>query len=106
MLQEMSVIQSIRHRLEEREETLSPIASRSRNACRDLPEDPSTIRTEFQRDRDRIVHSKSFRRLKHKTQVFIAPTGDHYVTRLTHTQFRSELVGTLEGKAMAMAEPS
>lgn len=48
-------------------------------------EKPSPMRTEFQRDRDRIVHSKAFRRLKHKTQVFIAPQGDHYVTRLTHT---------------------
>ena len=95
VLQEMSVIQSIRHRLEEREETLSPAASRSRNACRDLPEDPSTIRTEFQRDRDRIVHSKSFRRLKHKTQVFIAPTGDHYVTRLTHTLEVAQIARTI-----------
>ena len=43
------------------------------------------MRTEYQRDRDRIIHSKAFRRLKHKTQVFIAPPGDHYVTRLTHT---------------------
>ena len=50
-----------------------------------MREEPSPMRTEFQRDRDRIVHSKAFRRLKHKTQVFIAPQGDHYVTRLTHT---------------------
>ena len=52
---------------------------------RERPEEPCTLRTEYQRDRDRIVHSKSFRRLKHKTQVFIAPEGDHYRTRLTHT---------------------
>jgi dGTPase len=52
---------------------------------RAIPEEPCSLRTCFQRDRDRIVHSKSFRRLKHKTQVFIAPEGDHYRTRLTHT---------------------
>jgi dGTPase len=75
----------IRCRLEEREELLSPYAARSRLARRDMPDEPSSMRTEFQRDRDRIIHSKAFRRLKHKTQVFIAPPGDHYVTRLTHT---------------------
>jgi dGTPase len=52
---------------------------------RDRPETPHPMRTDFQRDRDRIVHSKSFRRLKHKTQVFISPEGDHYRVRLTHT---------------------
>ena len=76
----------VRMRLEEREEALSPYAARSaRGRGRDEPEEPSPLRTEYQRDRDRIVHSKAFRRLKHKTQVFIAPMGDHYVTRLTHT---------------------
>jgi dGTPase len=67
------------------EERLSPLAARSYPARRDLPEEDSDHRTPFQRDRDRIVHSKAFRRLKHKTQVFIAPEGDHYRTRLTHT---------------------
>jgi len=66
-------------------EYLSPAAARSYPARRDIPEDDSPLRTPFQRDRDRIVHSKAFRRLKHKTQVFISPEGDHYRTRLTHT---------------------
>src|SRR3954470_13919039 len=64
---------------------LSPLATQSYPAHRAHPETPCRLRTPFQRDRDRIVHSKSFRRLKHKTQVFIAPEGDHYRTRLTHT---------------------
>jgi dGTPase len=71
--------------MERQEEQLSPLAERSYPARRDEPEDDSPHRTPFQRDRDRIVHSKAFRRLKHKTQVFISPEGDHYRTRLTHT---------------------
>jgi len=67
------------------EHALSPLAARSYPARRDRAEDDSAHRTPFQRDRDRIVHTKAFRRLKHKTQVFIAPAGDHYRTRLTHT---------------------
>ena len=77
---------SVKERLEMLEERLSPYASRShRSHGRERPEAPSPLRTEFQRDRDRIIHTNAFRRLKHKTQVFIAPAGDHYVTRLTHT---------------------
>lgn len=64
---------------------LSPLAARSYPAERAREEPDCSLRTPFQRDRDRIVHSKSFRRLKHKTQVFVAPEGDHYRTRLTHT---------------------
>jgi dGTPase len=67
------------------EERLSSWATRSYPASRDRPEPDAAHRTPFQRDRDRIVHCKAFRRLKHKTQVFIAPEGDHYRTRLTHT---------------------
>ncbi|MDE3070068.1 MAG: deoxyguanosinetriphosphate triphosphohydrolase, partial [Acidobacteriota bacterium] len=73
-------------RMAEREDAiLSPLAARSYPALRARPEEDCSLRTPFQRDRDRIVHSKAFRRLMHKTQVFIAPLGDHYRTRLTHT---------------------
>jgi len=68
------------------EESLSPLAVRSfETRGRSRPEEESAVRTPFQRDRDRIVHSKPFRRLKGKTQVFIDPAGDHYRTRMTHT---------------------
>jgi dGTPase len=76
---------SFRERIEQREDALSPLATRSYPAHREFEEPDSDHRTPFQRDRDRIVHSKAFRRLKHKTQVFISPEGDHYRTRLTHT---------------------
>lgn len=81
---------------EQREDTLSPHAQRSRLSRGRLHrEQPCPIRTEFQRDRDRILYSKAFRRLKHKTQVFIAPLGDHYVTRLTHTLEVSQVARTI-----------
>jgi dGTPase len=77
---------AVLQRTEDREEQLSKFAARSRESRdRDRPEPPDPMRTAFQIDRDRIIHSKAFRRLKHKTQVFIAPVGDHYRTRLTHT---------------------
>ncbi len=86
----------IRLRLEEREESLSPYAMRSRlSKGRMRPEEPCPMRTDFQRDRDRIIHCKAFRRLKHKTQVFIAPLGDHYVTRLTHTLEVSQIARSI-----------
>ncbi len=67
------------------ESSLAPLATRSYPSRRQRPETDCGLRTPFQRDRDRIVHSKAFRRLKHKTQVFVSPSGDHYRTRLTHT---------------------
>ena len=86
----------VRAYLEEREELLSPFATKSRlSRGRKVEEEPSPLRTDFQRDRDRIIHTKAFRRLKHKTQVFIAPLGDHYVTRLTHTLEVSQIGRTI-----------
>ncbi|MDD5402336.1 MAG: deoxyguanosinetriphosphate triphosphohydrolase [Dehalococcoidales bacterium] len=87
----------VRLRTEERElALLSPFACKSRlSRGRKNPEEPCNIRTEFQRDRDRIIHCKSFRRLKHKTQVFIAPAGDHYITRLTHTLEVTQIARTI-----------
>ncbi|MBN2240472.1 MAG: deoxyguanosinetriphosphate triphosphohydrolase [Dehalococcoidales bacterium] len=86
----------IRENIEEREKNLSPYAVKSVDSRgRMRPEEPDPVRTGFQRDRDRIIHSKAFRRLKHKTQVFIAPKGDHYVTRLTHTLEVSQIARTI-----------
>ena len=86
----------VRQRLEANEERLSPFAARSASSRgRHVAEDPSPVRTAFQRDRDRILHTKAFRRLKHKTQVFIAPVQDHYVTRLTHTLEVAQVARTI-----------
>ena len=81
------LVRRTRQEAERRErDLLSPAATRSTaSRGRNLPEEPDPYRTAFERDRDRILHSKAFRRLKHKTQVFINPDGDHFVTRLTHT---------------------
>jgi dGTPase len=88
---------TIREELERREcEILAPQGKKSaesRGRLRPEPEDD--VRPAFQRDRDRIIHSKAFRRLKHKTQVFFAPTGDHYRTRLTHTLEVSQIARTI-----------
>ena len=87
---------NIREQAEKREEFLSPYAAKSKSGRGRLRyEEPCPIRTSFQRDRDRILYSKAFRRLKHKTQVFIAPLGDHYVTRLTHTLEVSQIARTI-----------
>src|SRR3990170_2885782 len=89
-------LSTVRRRLEERERQLSPFAAKSfESRGRERPEEASPVRTEFQRDRDRIIHCKAFRRLKHKTQVFVAPTGDHFVTRLTHTLETAQIARTI-----------
>lgn len=95
-------------RLAEEERRLSPAATRSSAARRDEPEPDDPHRTPFERDRDRILHSKAFRRLKHKTQVFVNPEGDHFVTRLTHalqvTQVARSLAAALSlNEALAEA---
>ncbi len=85
-------------------ETLSQYASLScRTLGRDNYEEPCQVRTEYQRDRDRIIHSKSFRRLMHKTQVFLAPEGDHFRTRLTHTIEVSQIARTIS-RALGLNE--
>lgn len=88
---------TVRERTEELEEKiLAPCASLAKNSRgREIPEEPCTLRTDYQRDRDRIIHCKSFRRLKHKTQVFLSPEGDHYRTRLTHTLEVAQIARTI-----------
>jgi len=87
---------NIRQATESREESLSPHAQKSELSRGRLRyEEQCPVRTAFQRDRDRIIYSKAFRRLKHKTQVFIAPPGDHYMTRLTHTLEVSQIARTI-----------
>lgn len=77
-------------------ERLSPYAAKAvQSKGRERPITPCPLRTDFQRDRDRIIHCKSFRRLKHKTQVFLSPEGDHYRTRLTHTLEVSQIARTI-----------
>lgn len=87
----------VRERTEEIERRIlapgAALAAETRG--RDRPETPCSIRTEYQRDRDRIIHCKAFRRLKHKTQVFLAPEGDHYRTRLTHTMEVAQISRTI-----------
>ena len=96
---------NIREQYEKNEhELLSRYASFSdQSKGREVPEEESDVRTVYQRDRDRVLHSKSFRRLKHKTQVFLAPYGDHYRTRLTHTLEVSQIARTI-AKALRVNE--
>src|ERR1700744_138259 len=98
------VAERLQRRTRELEErTLSPLAVRSYPAVRAAPEPDCGLRTPFQRDRDRIVHCKAFRRLKHKTQVFVSPSGDHYRTRLTHTLEVTQVSRTV-ARALALNE--
>jgi len=98
----MSCIRLINESIEEK--TLCEYATLSRKSKgREKPEEQCELRTVFQRDRDRIIHCKSFRRLKHKTQVFLAPESDHYRTRLTHTLEVSQIARTI-AKALQLNE--
>jgi len=96
---------NLRRELEEREERLlSPHAAKSaRSRGRRRPEPECSLRPAFQHDRDRILYCKAFRRLKHKTQVFLAPTGDHYRTRLTHTLEVAQIARTM-ARALGLNE--
>ncbi len=96
---------NIRESMEQRElELLSPYAAHSLHSRgRERPEEECDVRTVYQRDRDRILHSKAFRRMKDKTQVFLAPQGDHYRTRLTHTLEVSQIARTI-AKALRLNE--
>jgi dGTPase len=100
----MAEMPAYESRVRQWEEThLSPLATPSYPARRRQPEPDSPLRTPFQRDRDRIVHTKAFRRLMHKTQVFVAPEGDHYRTRLTHTLEASAIARTV-ARALGLNE--
>lgn len=96
---------TVRERIHSRErESLAPWASRSEESRgRATPEDPCPIRTDFQRDRDRVIHCRAFRRLAHKTQVFILPSQDHIRTRLTHTLEVTQIAKTL-ARALSLNE--
>lgn len=100
-----ALIRRDRETRERAEALLSPLATRSADTSgRRRPEEPDEFRTAFERDRDRIIHSKAFRRLKHKTQVFLNPEGDHFVTRLTHTLQVAQIARSLAA-ALTLNEP-
>lgn len=97
-------VQTIRERTEiEEYDHLSKFAAKSSDARRQRKENDCPVRTAFQRDRDRILHSKPFRRLKHKTQVYIAPAGDHFRTRMTHSLEVSQICRTI-GRGLKLNE--
>jgi dGTPase len=99
------LIRRDRQAREAEEVRLSPAATRSTGSRgRVRPEEPDEFRTAFQRDRDRVIHSKAFRRLKHKTQVFLNPDGDHFVTRLTHTLQVAQIARSLAAD-LSLNEP-
>ncbi len=95
------LIREILEKIEE--DTLVECAFLSKDATRPKGDEKDDVRTDFMRDRDRIIHSKAFRRLKHKTQVFISPGGDHYRTRITHTLEVSQIARTIS-KALLLNE--
>jgi dGTPase len=100
-----SLIRRDRLAREEEEERLSDAAARStQSRGRPRPEEPDRFRTTYERDRDRIIYSKAFRRLKHKTQVYLNPEGDHFVTRLTHTLQVAQIARALAA-ALCLNEP-
>jgi dGTPase len=106
ILKEINLFASFAEKLMAREEkVLSPYACLNKNSRGRLKAEPEcSVRLPFQRDRDRIIHSKTFRRLTHKTQVFLAPTGDHYRTRLTHALEVSQIARTI-ASALYLNEP-
>jgi dGTPase len=105
MMTDPRLIRRDRAAREAAEERLAPAAMRSSaSRGRARPEAPDAFRTAYERDRDRIIHSKAFRRLKHKTQVFLHPDGDHFITRLTHTLQVAQIARALAA-ALTLNEP-
>ena len=92
---DLEISERIQDAIAQSEERLSPFATRSADVRRDQPEPRSSLRSEFQRDRDRVVHSYAYRRLIHKSQVFVNPQGDHFATRMIHVQQVAQVARTI-----------